>query len=386
MRYLRLLVLALTVLWAGGCQAAPPASTQPSAAGKPGTKPIEADGTEPSAELQRLVEAAKQGGETELVLAWSTSALSTAGTERLIALFHEAYRPYGLDVRVSFTPGLELSAQTTTIIQEAAAGQRASTDIVVGSETHFAELRPRNAVQQHDYAALLPEARRMVVAYDNVGVEVYSDVTAIVYNTNLVAPADVPRSLEAVLNPKWKGQIASSSSTCRFDRVSMRPEWGAEKMRTYLDAFVGQLGGLVNCGDVIRVSTGEFPMLALTTAYRGLQEQARGAPLGIVVPEDAATASPIHVGIPLTAANPNLAKLFIALVASEAGQSALWENFRADHHELPGSQTALLLKDLEARGVKVLKTDVKFVVENPELAARTTEFRPLLPDRFARRG
>lgn len=71
------------------------------------------------------------------------------------------------------------------------------------------------------------------VAPRNISVEFYTIVSGITYNTNFVSPIEVPKRLEDVLNPKWKGKIASTVNAAIFDRVAFRPEWGIERMRAW---------------------------------------------------------------------------------------------------------------------------------------------------------
>jgi ABC-type Fe3+ transport system substrate-binding protein len=88
----------------------------------------------------------------------------------------------------------------------------------------------RNVLEEYDYTQLSPRISPEVVAYRNMGVEVYGTVPAIIYNTDRVSASEVPRSMEDALNPKWRGRIASTPYAVSFDRVAMRPEWGVERM------------------------------------------------------------------------------------------------------------------------------------------------------------
>jgi ABC-type Fe3+ transport system substrate-binding protein len=108
------------------------------------------------------------------------------------------------------------------------------------------------------------------------------------------------------------------------------------------------------------------------------KQQARGAPLGHVIPQDAGTVASLHMGVPRNSSRPNLAKLFINMVMSEAGQKVVFETHFTDHHELLGSQSAAGLAQLKSKGIDLLKVDVEFVTRHPEMGKLSDEFRRIL--------
>jgi ABC-type Fe3+ transport system substrate-binding protein len=191
--------------------------------------------------VRRLVAAAKEKGEGDLDLAWSETSLGgSEGAKKFGVLFNLMY---GVNVKLNFTPGPSMTDMAGKIAQEAAAGRKASTDILIGTESHFGALLNRNVLEEYDYTKLSPRIRKEFVAPKNIGVEFATIISGITYNTNLIRPSGVPRKLEDVLDPKWKGMIASTQNAAIFDRVAYRPEWGAEKMRAFLMRLSGHVGG-----------------------------------------------------------------------------------------------------------------------------------------------
>jgi ABC-type Fe3+ transport system substrate-binding protein len=176
----------------------------------------------------------------------------------------------------------------------------------------------------------------------------------------------VPRKLEDVLNPKWKGRIASTPYAAYFNRVFLRPEWGEEKMKAFITKLSDHVGGLIRVNEVSRIISGEFVMLVMASSQEVRIEIAKGAPVDFIILEDAAMVSFISMGVPRTTAHPNLGKLFINTVLSDEGQKLLYRIFASDHHELPGSQTVDRLNALKARGIDILRIDVKTNYEHPE--------------------
>jgi ABC-type Fe3+ transport system substrate-binding protein len=198
----------------------------------------------------------------------------------------------------------------------------------------------------------------------------------------LVRGSEIPRTLEDTLTPRWKGTIASTVNAAAFERVAMRPEWGADRMRGFVGRLSDQVGGLIRIGENQRLISGEFAMLVMDSgSNQVLRQRADGAPLGHVIPDDAATVGFLYLGIPRNSANPNLGKLFVNAVLTEEGQRLVYETSFADHISLPGSQSALELQDLAARGIKPLEVDVQFTIAHPEMRALTEELERILREK-----
>lgn len=331
-----------------------------------------------SAEVKRLLAAVKETGERELDFTWSEESFSgTAGAKMFEALFN---RMYGLNVTFKFTPGPSMTQMAGKVTQEVAAGRSPSTDILLGTESHYSDLLGRKVLEEYDYTRLSPRIRKDIVAPN--GVEIGGIISGILYNTNLVSPSDAPRKLEDALNPKWKGKIASTVNAGLFDRVAARPEWGPEKMIPFVKKLSEQVAGLIRCGEASRVISGEFHMLVLGCgSLFAHQAKAKGAPLANAILEDGTTIGYFYVGTPRTSTRPNLTKLFINMVMSEEGQKLAYKTYFSDHPDLPGSQSAAELKDLKARGKEPLKVNVKFVTEHPELHKLGNELIKILREK-----
>jgi ABC-type Fe3+ transport system substrate-binding protein len=291
---------------------------------------------------------------------------------------------YGTNVRFNFTPGPSITDMAGRIAQELAAGRKASSDVFMGSEGHYLALLDHEALEEYDYTLLSPRITRDTVAYRNVGAEFYNTVPGISYNTDLVRPAEAPKRLEDVLDPKWRGKVAATQNASYLDNVVFRPEWGIERMRAYVARLSEQVGGLVRATESERVISGEFYMLVMSSNHDARQHQAKGAPLGNAIPEDGAVVKFFHLGVPRNSAHPNLGKLFINMIMSEQGQATLFDVYLVDHYRLPGSRSAADLEGLRAKGVEPLKIDLKFVVDNLETALITNELQQILREKRVR--
>lgn len=364
------LVVALGALLAA-CQPARPAA--------PGAGPSAAPtaAAAPASEVARLVAAARATGQTELQLAWSDNTLGGGeGARRFEELFN---RTYGTQITIHFTPGPSMTDMSAKISQEAAAGHKASTDVLIGAESHFGALLDRDVLERYDYTQLSPRITPAFVAPPGVAVEFTSRLPGITYHSGLVAPADVPRLLTDTLHPRWKDRIASTVNAASFDRVASRPEWGAERMRAYVTDLARQVAGLVRCGESARLLSGEFAMVVMDCgSYEANRAKAQGVPLGHVIPEDAATVIFFYMGVPRTAAHPDLAKLFIGLLMTEEGQRLLYEVEFTDHYQLAGSRSVAELEGLRAKGIEPLRIDAAWVAAHPEVTQLGNELTRIL--------
>jgi iron(III) transport system substrate-binding protein len=346
---------------------------------KPGAQPNQISKTVHTPEVTRLMAAAREQGERELDLVWGEMSFGGyRGAKLFQALFH---RVYGMDIKVNFTPGPLMPETVAKITQELASAQKASTDILLGTETHYASLTGRDVLEPYDYTRLSPRITKQLLAPRAIGVEIATFVSGLTYNSNFVSRAEAPKKLEDVLNPKWKGKIASTPYAAQFDRIALLPSWGSEKMKVFMARLAGNLGGLIRCGESARIVTGEFVMMAMDCGtYYARLERAKGAPLEHVILEDGATMSFFYWGVPRNSAHPNLAKLFINMAMSQEGQKVVYQVHATDHSALPGSQSAAELRDLRSRGVEILRVDAKFVAEHPELRQLGNELQKIIRD------
>jgi iron(III) transport system substrate-binding protein len=375
MRSLLLGLVAASMVLAA-CQ--PAAPTVARGTGSPASAAPATESAHPP-EVQRLLAAARERGESELSLSWGETSLGGyEATPRFEALFNQMY---GTNIRINFTPGPSIPDMTLKVAQEVAAGQKASTDVLLGNDGTFASLVGRNVLEEFDYASLSPRITPEVVAYPNAGVEVYGTVPAIIFNTDRVSTAEAPRRLDDALNPKWRGRIASTPYAVSFDRIAMRPDWGVEKMKAFVARLADSVSGLIRLSEVSRVATGEFDMLVIGNTDNVREPRAKGAPLWYSIPDDGAVVAFVNVGVPRTAAHPHLAKLFASLLMSKEGQAIIYELDSTDNYALPDSQSGAELKELKARGGSVLEIDVKFVVDHPEMSQLSADVTKILTER-----
>src|SRR5687767_10464887 len=127
---MRIVVLALTAaaLVLAACRPAESSSAAPSGGAPAATQaqggrgPQQAATNELSPEAQRLIQAARDNGETELSLSWGlTSMGGPEAIKRYEALMNQMY---GINIKINLTPGPSMPDMGVKITQEYLAGHK----------------------------------------------------------------------------------------------------------------------------------------------------------------------------------------------------------------------------------------------------------------------
>jgi ABC-type Fe3+ transport system substrate-binding protein len=154
------------------------------------------------------------------------------------------------------------------------------------------------------------------------------DYFGMAYNTRQVSAAEVPKTYDELLNPKWKGAIAwradSEVGAILFIAGVMR-EMGKEKGEAYLKKLASQR--VVNYAGsaralVDRVGEGEYKLALEIYAHHPLISKAKGAPLDVQM-LDTVPSAISTIQLTKNAPHPNAAMLFIDFALSKEGQEVL---------------------------------------------------------------
>jgi len=143
------------------------------------------------------------------------------------------------------------------------------------------------------------------------------------YNTKLVKPADVPKSLMDLLEPKFKGKIAIDAAPYEW-LLALEREWGKEKAWDYIKRL-GRQEIYVRRGSSLLaqlLAAGEYPLALPLHSWRLEQMKRAGASVDWQS-VDPAAANMVGTAISVTANNPNTARLFTEFTLSEEGQQAV---------------------------------------------------------------
>jgi iron(III) transport system substrate-binding protein len=292
-----------------------------------------------TAEMAALIkQAEKEGG---FNLSWGN--LTLGGPEGVRAFETGFNRHFGTNIRFKYTPGRPFGAQAAKLAEEYAAGTKAFMDIALSGVGQTGFFTQKKFLLPLDWDALVPHipqpTRTQIISPDKTLITFVSRVKTIVFNADLVPKDSAPRSMQDLLDPKWKGKIATTPYAAGFETLGHESSWGEARTIEYAQALSRNLGGLMRCGEFERLTSGEFWIFTIECEPGTIQKQIdRGAPLAQVVPLDLLQIDHWWLGVPKHARNPTVAKLFISFLMTQEGQQILFQQQGEDLHYLEGSR------------------------------------------------
>ncbi len=259
---------------------------------------------------KKLYEAAKANNET---VTWYISHYSSETTDALGRAFQEKY------------PGIKVNVIRTTA---QVAFQRLSQDMKskvnqcdVFSSTdlgHYSFLKSRSLLEPY-----VPEAASKIVdAFKGVDPDGHFHITSaglvlINYNTEKMKGKELPKSWKDLLDPKWKGEIAtghpSFSGYVGTWAIMMKKLYGWDYFKQ-LEQNKPQVGRSIN-DTVTMLNAGERSIGAGPNATT-LNSAAKGNPVGVIYPEDGAVLMTGISGIVKGTKNPNASRLMMEFLYS----------------------------------------------------------------------
>jgi ABC-type Fe3+ transport system substrate-binding protein len=299
--------------------------------------------------LEKLIEAAQ--AEKTLNVVWGPALGASAGAKAFETAINKTY---GISIRVNYTPGPSMPQMATRTLDEVRAGRVPSSDLFLGIEVSFVAMLKRDMLTPVRWADYFPEITAAEAPSGGRTLLVTTLFNGVLYNATLVKPEDVPRKIDDVFKPKWKGKIASTPYAVGFDRLALA--YGFDTVKPIVTKTAEWDGGLMRCGENDRIASGEFLMLFLNCGSRipDSMQVANGGPLGSTELDDALATSLTYFGIPKGVAHPNLAILFAGFVATKQGQDILENVAHETSHLVPGTPAFEKAQAFLKRGDKLL--------------------------------
>ncbi len=325
---------------------------------------------ERSAELKKLIEGAKK--ETTLRAMWSAGSLN--GAEGFVRIVAGLNKRYGTNIKPQFTPGPSMTRMMGKLARELKAGQPASTDVVWGNSGGMLRSSKLSLTKSFNWMAILERPMLKEQGFDpiapgGIGVASASTLVGVAFNSKLVKGDDIPRTLADTLKPKWKGKIASTPYAAGMREFAMPDLLGKEAIIKFTKSLSKQISGLMRCGEMDRLTSGEFLMLVLSCGDQYINKAKRtGEPLGYSVLADATVSHTRYASVPVHSQAPNAAALFIAYLHTAEGQKLMWDLNGLDFHLYPESHQKKTLDAARAQGAKV-------VVNSPQWLGRNKTYR-----------
>jgi ABC-type Fe3+ transport system substrate-binding protein len=261
-----------------------------------------------------LIDAAKKEGE----VIWYTTQI-IAQLVRPVSVAFE--KKYGIKVRSTRANSTELSVK---IINESRAG-RPQSDVFDGTST-VVPLKKEGFVLQW-----LPDpAKSYPASYkDPEGYWVANNLFFLTpgFNTALLPKGAEPRSYQALLDPKWRGKIAWSTSPTSSGGPgfigTVLTEMGTESGMLYLRELSKQR--IANIGSAARevldqVIAGEYLLALQIFNHHTVISAKKGAPVDWIKMEPV-TGTLSVISVHKNAPHPNAAKLLVDFITSSEGQN-----------------------------------------------------------------
>lgn len=268
-----------------------------------------------------LIEGAKKEGK----VVWYTT-LTVRESDRMLKRFHQMY-PF-IKTEMFRSGDLKL---LTKIMAEARA--KKSLFDVVATTGISAEIMKHKGL----FAKYISPHRRYYPKEINdpegYWTDYYLNLNVMGYNTRLVAPADVPKTYEELLDPKWKGKLGMDTKAFYWF-ANMFKVMGEEKALAYMKKLSEQ-EILFRTGRTLNaqmLAAGEVSICLTLYNNRVEQMKTDGAPIEWFVIEP--VVPEIHpVAISAQAPHPNAARLLVDFILSEAGQQMIIDFYRIPSRE-----------------------------------------------------
>lgn len=166
-----------------------------------------------------------------------------------------------------------------------------------------------------------------LIAPENPNYAVYqTDVQLVTYNSDTVSEADIAEHLqtwEGLADPRWKGQIALVDPRASTNQLSfllgLRDVYGDEWYGRFMQNEPEIVGTASAASQ--QVAAGAYQLLVPSVPVHSAALRGQGAPIALTLPTGLVHAPAQGTGVPVGAAHPNAALLFINWLLSAEGQT-----------------------------------------------------------------
>jgi iron(III) transport system substrate-binding protein len=273
-----------------------------------------------------MIDAARKEGK----VVWYT----TQPIDPLVLRVSEAFESkYGVKVEYVRANSTEVALR---IVNEGKAGKPQG-DVFDGTTTAEA-LKKENMALKHlpdsvkDYAPEYRDPEGYWAATNDY-------VIAVSYNTNMIPRGTEPRSWDALLDPKYKGQMAwssapSASGGAGFVGTALK-ELGEERARAYFKRLAAQnVVGVNGAARVVidQVIAGEYAITLQSFPENAIFSARKGAPVQWIPMAPAMTGIVSTAGVIAGAPHPNAGKLLFDFLCGEEGQAIYRDTFYIPAH------------------------------------------------------
>jgi len=279
---------------------------------------------------------------------WSTSDPDDFAEE--IAPFEQEYP----DITVNYTNIVPADA-TQQLITELQAGHSLSADAFTMDLASAAPLLDAGVIADFDYGALGIDESHVTAEGDVRMFRVFRDLIGIAYNPQTTSEADLPKSWDDLLDPKWKGKVIVDPRGVYVGGLGAA--WGEDEAVDWFGTFLDEAEPQVLMGSTASLQAVESDQALLSTSATAsavLQQQADGAPIDIAY-LDVVTSQDKYGMLVSGAAHPNAAACFLGWWGGPEGQAQqLAVELKANDDapaDLPAGATLAFVTDPESQTV-----------------------------------
>lgn len=258
----------------------------------------------------RVLEAARKEGSVSVY-----TSLAPTEAKPLVEAFEKK-----TGVKVEMWRGLS-DGVVQRVLSEAR-GKKHAVDVV---ETNGPEMESlaREKVLAPFFSPRLVDLPPAIVPAHGLWVPDRLNFFVVAYNPSKVKAADLPKTYEGFLDPKWKGRIALEATDAEWMGGVVKT-WGDERGMAFFRKLAEMKPGLRK-GHVLLVqliSSGEVDVGLTAYHANALSAKQRGAPVDWA-PVEPVIARPQGIGIAVNAPHPNAALLFADFMLSPDAQAMM---------------------------------------------------------------
>lgn len=278
------------------------------------------------------------------------------GPQAVKRLMREIRETYGVDLEITNTPNVAYGKSASDTIAMYKAGATPTYDLITLSKSNLALVIDSGAAQKVGWMPLLaPGTPPGVIRFDGYALTSCTDYVGLIYNPTVISPAEVPKTISDLTNPKWKGKFAMSSLPANWVDIAFAR--GIDRTLADLQAIMKNKPPLGNYDSTFnRYILGEVSMAMMSSTYLTLAKS-KGVSAAWQSIEYSMLSQ--HCSLVLTGAqHPNAAKLVALYLASSKGaQLGLEEAGEGNSHYL-GNPVHDILEQDQKQGLPTLEFEV----------------------------
>lgn len=308
------------------------------------------------AQLADLIK--KAAGEKEIIFQISEprGKYSTAQVEQQLSDLVQ--KRFGVEVNIKFNFALSFPAAAARTLTEIKTGSYPSYDLMYQTTGTAIGLYRENTIHPVRWRELFNWISEKELSYGGQAIVVSTTFLLPVYNTNLVKPADVPKSWDELLDAKWKGKLATPIYQDMWPNMAQSEIWGEPRTREFLKKISLQNPVLGRFPEIeAKVISGEVPLAVVTNTWSVDHYRAKGAPIAYAAVEPVIVFVRLAF-VPKNARRPSAATLVASTLLTPQGQTILADGWAASSLFQPNTPAAKF-----AAGKKLALPNVEFEKE-----------------------